>query len=53
MPDGGRPSEPGAPGVRCAERAVGGVRLPRDVPVEDFLSGFSMVTLPPRGRESA
>lgn len=34
-----------APVVRYAEWAIIGVRIPWDIPVEDFLFGFSMITL--------
>ncbi|RKT55286.1 lycopene cyclase domain-containing protein [Saccharothrix australiensis] len=34
-----------APIVRYAEWAISGIRFPWDIPVEDFLFGFSMVTL--------
>jgi lycopene cyclase domain-containing protein len=34
-----------APIVRYADWAISGVRVPWDIPVEDFLFGFSMVTL--------
>ncbi|MCS7483489.1 lycopene cyclase domain-containing protein [Umezawaea endophytica] len=34
-----------APVVRYADWAISGVRAPWDIPVEDFLFGFSMVTL--------
>ncbi|MBB5957038.1 lycopene cyclase domain-containing protein [Saccharothrix tamanrassetensis] len=34
-----------APIVRYAEWTISGVRIPWDIPVEDFLFGFSMVTL--------
>jgi lycopene cyclase domain-containing protein len=33
-----------APVVRYAEWAISGVRAPWDIPVEDFLYGFAMVT---------
>jgi lycopene cyclase domain-containing protein len=33
-----------APIVRYAEWAISGVRVPWDIPVEDFLFGFAMVT---------
>lgn len=34
-----------APIVRYADWAISGVRVPWDIPVEDFLFGFAMVTL--------
>ncbi|PRY38644.1 lycopene cyclase domain-containing protein [Umezawaea tangerina] len=34
-----------APVVRYADWAISGVRVPWDIPVEDFLFGFAMVTL--------
>jgi lycopene cyclase domain-containing protein len=34
-----------APIVRYADRHILGVRFPWDIPVEDYLFGFSMVTL--------
>jgi len=33
------------PIVRYADWAISGVRVPWDIPVEDFLFGFAMVTL--------
>lgn len=33
-----------APVVRYADWAISGVRVPWDIPVEDFLYGFAMVT---------
>ncbi|MEO6082781.1 MAG: lycopene cyclase domain-containing protein [Umezawaea sp.] len=33
-----------APIVRYADWAISGVRVPWDIPVEDFLFGFAMVT---------
>ncbi|GGM87736.1 lycopene cyclase [Lentzea pudingi] len=33
-----------APIVRYADWAISGVRVPWDIPVEDFLYGFAMVT---------
>lgn len=33
-----------APIVRYADWAISGVRVPWDIPVEDFLHGFAMVT---------
>ncbi|CCH32355.1 lycopene cyclase domain-containing protein [Actinosynnema sp. NPDC047251] len=34
-----------APVVRYADWAISGVRFPWDIPVEDFLFAFSMITL--------
>ncbi|MBW4718186.1 lycopene cyclase domain-containing protein [Saccharothrix obliqua] len=45
VPVDGWLTKPGAPVVRYAEWAISGVRIPWDIPVEDFLFGFSMVTL--------
>jgi lycopene cyclase domain-containing protein len=34
-----------APIVRYAHRAVSGLRFPWDIPIEDFLYGFALLTL--------